>query len=610
MRRAFFIVSSIAAVSGSALPGGSLPPPASTGGSLAYFGFYSANISVNAPYSNLYQASSLDDAAAAHAAGMRSLLLVFDAFFVSAPNALVLRSDYAARWAAMAAAARGPLAAGWLLGFNLGDELVWNCLSPTNLTVAADTVRATFPRGAAIIWYNEATPPLEHDIDSCGHTKLGYSIPPSLDWFSTDIYHVDGIVAGWVASNVRSFFETKIYPRLAAGQLVMLVPGSFGSDVNHYPNGTYVCDRACYDRMCAFDASDFFAWASTDPLVVAIMPWNWQGCPSCNGSRWTPPNTCCMDELGTDVQPLSTAAWAGIGAKIIAAAQPTLGNAAPAAARRPTRAPRRAAGGDDCGGHTCSGYAWYPVAPTTSFSATFDVPGMPTAANFSDPNFTYYIYTNIFFPNFAPPGSRAVYNQFVPQLMLGDALSGSSGPPSFDAQWSTMHSFHFQSQYFFALTDASSNATIYKAVTGATHAAAPGERLWTNFSLDAAASSGGGAWTLAMGVVGDADRTSTVLASAPFMGLLAPATARWDEAAYAAVHVNSCYELYGTNSRGQFPSSGSDFEMLVRAQPRDFEWWTNFSETGCAVNCSGHPQTATRERHNASTQSVGWRVFW
>ena len=89
----------------------------------------------------------------------------------------------------------------------------------------------------------------------------------------------------------------------------MLVPGSYGSDVNHYPNGTYVCNRACYDAMVAHDAADFHQWATTDDRIAAIMPWNWAGCPSCNGSRWTPPHTCCMDELGTNVMPQAAAAW-------------------------------------------------------------------------------------------------------------------------------------------------------------------------------------------------------------------------------------------------------------------------------------------------------------
>ena len=81
------------------------------------------------------------------------------------------------------------------------------------------------------------------------------------------------------------------------------MPGSFGSDVNHYPNGTEICNRTCYDVMCAKDAEDFhqckfhdflFALiakgpkirvqyvvcslgALNDERVAAIMPWNWGG---------------------------------------------------------------------------------------------------------------------------------------------------------------------------------------------------------------------------------------------------------------------------------------------------------------------------------------------
>ena len=50
------------------------------------------------------------------------------------------------------------------MGFNLGDELVWNCLAPANLTIVADAVRQRFPRGQAIVWYNEATPPLNSAV--------------------------------------------------------------------------------------------------------------------------------------------------------------------------------------------------------------------------------------------------------------------------------------------------------------------------------------------------------------------------------------------------------------------------------------------------------------
>lgn len=274
-----------------------------------YFGYYEAYLNETAPYSTIYQANSIEAAQTAHAQGLPSLLLVEDQFLQSIPNRTILLPDWPTRWAAMAQRAAPLLRDGTLLGFNLGDELVWNCLAPSNLTIVADAVRASFPRGSAVVWYNEATPPIASKIDSCGHKVPDYAVPSSLDWFSTDIYHYEGEVDGWVNSFVRTFYEKQIYPILPAGVKVVLVPGAFGSDVNHYPNGTYICNRSCYDVMCAHDAEDFVVWAKADPRVVGVFPWNWGGCPECNGSRWTPPHTCCMDELGARVQPLTSATW-------------------------------------------------------------------------------------------------------------------------------------------------------------------------------------------------------------------------------------------------------------------------------------------------------------
>ena len=110
--------------------------------------------------------------------------------------------------------------------------------------------------------------------------------------------------------------RANVYPNISAQQKVVLVPGAFGSTVNHFPNGTYVCDRQCYDEMCTLDAHEFYAWAKSDERVVAIAPWNWGGCPGCNGSHWTPPNTCCMDEIGAKDQPKTRAAWERIGDEI------------------------------------------------------------------------------------------------------------------------------------------------------------------------------------------------------------------------------------------------------------------------------------------------------
>jgi len=93
---------------------------------------------------------------------------------------------------------------------------------------------------------------------------------------------------------------------------------SLGSGPLNAPTSPVLC-CAVYDQYQA-DAVDFYAWAKSDPKVAAIAPWNWGGCPTCNGSRFTAPHTCCMDEIGTKDQPLTRAAWIKIGKEIKQAA--------------------------------------------------------------------------------------------------------------------------------------------------------------------------------------------------------------------------------------------------------------------------------------------------
>jgi len=148
------------------------------------FGYYEDNLTAT-PFATLHQADSVADAAAAFAdRGVPSLLLVD--VFAGAPGRLVLQADWRARLDALAAAAAPLFASGAALGFNLGDELVWNCLAPANLTLVADAVRGVCPRPGCVVWYNEAavfhTPAF---TDGCGNAVADYKIPAALDWFST-----------------------------------------------------------------------------------------------------------------------------------------------------------------------------------------------------------------------------------------------------------------------------------------------------------------------------------------------------------------------------------------------------------------------------------------
>jgi hypothetical protein len=294
-------------------------PSAGNDTALKYFGWYGSGWldAETGPHANFYQARSAEDAVLAKASGQNSLLIVESLF----PGLFTASPDFTTKWLPALPELKALLANGTIFGFALGDELVWGGVRPANLVKYANTVRDAFPRGQAIIWSNEAAFFSGSRVNWHNAKKedvSDYQIPSALDWFSVDLYHMDGPVPEWPQDHVKVWYETNIYPNLTHAQQVMLVPGAFGSHVNHYPNGTYVCDNACYDRMCALDAAGFFGWAKTDPRVVAISPWYWGGCPSCNGSRWTPPHTCCMDEIGAKDQPLTKAAWFKIADEIIA----------------------------------------------------------------------------------------------------------------------------------------------------------------------------------------------------------------------------------------------------------------------------------------------------
>ena len=110
------------------------------------FGFYDDNVTAT-PYANIHQSESLADARANWAAHPTtpSILSVDDVVFTSAPHAMILQTDWREQLSALATAAAPDFLSGAIIGYNLGDELVWNCLAPSNLTLVADAVRALCP---------------------------------------------------------------------------------------------------------------------------------------------------------------------------------------------------------------------------------------------------------------------------------------------------------------------------------------------------------------------------------------------------------------------------------------------------------------------------------
>ena len=161
------------------------------------------------------------------------------------------------------------------------------------------------------------------------------------------------------------------------------------------------------------------------------------------------------------------------------------------------------------------------------------------------------------------PIPSTLSNRFVNQLMLGQPLYGSTGPPAYDPLWMPVHTWIFAAQYFMEIYNGTA-----KAAAGPWFNCSAGDILWTSYALDES-----WVWNLGMGVVGDPSRTSTLVVERPFMGLLPSETTSWKEPAYSVAHFNGCWELYGV------------------------------------ATCPGYPSATFWELHNDTQQDVGWNIF-
>jgi hypothetical protein len=187
--------------------------------------------------------------------------------------------------------------------------------------------------------------------------------------------------------------------------------------------------------------------------------------------------------------------------------------------------------------------------------------------------------------------------------MLGNSLTASSGPPGYRPAWALHDSWVLSAQYFMEINNtATGNPAEARAATGDVYPAMEGEKVWTKFSL-----SEDYVWTLGMGVVGDPSRTSTVVSSQPFMGLVPNDTASWKEEEYSRCSVNACWELYGVTDEDHFPQTGSRYDIRISSGERPFPapWdtkWNPLQENGNCANCT------IAESHNTTAQHVVWTV--
>jgi hypothetical protein len=142
---------------------------------------------------------------------------------------------------------------------------------------------------------------------------------------------------------------------------------------------------------------------------------------------------------------------------LVAAASSAASSAAapalmPAQPRSAARSRGAAAAADDCQAGLCGGMARYPVAPGIRFYSTFNVPGLPLNQSAIENDVTFFIYQNVFFSGGQGVCEMCKMNQFVNQLMLGQPLYGSTGPPDYNPLWMPVTTWIFAAQSVFLTT--------------------------------------------------------------------------------------------------------------------------------------------------------------
>jgi hypothetical protein len=186
------------------------------------------------------------------------------------------------------------------------------------------------------------------------------------------------------------------------------------------------------------------------------------------------------------------------------------------------------------GGPHENGNSSYVVGDTasgfTGVYAEMTVPELPLLQD----GICYYLWTDVFFGDM----SYGRMNQFVPQLILGNALSGSTGAPLYNPTYSTYNTWHFGAHYFFEIFNSTGNSVDAKAAYGTLYPAITGETLFTRFEAESGPRGKGPVWTLTMGVLDDPSRLSVLRVDQPYMGLGVDwplPTTSWSELNYTNV---------------------------------------------------------------------------
>ena len=303
-------------------------------------------------FTNLAFANTPQDVITNKEYGIHSLLKLQDIFV----NQTIrwhyhLRDDYVQNFATLCKNVYEPLISnGTLLGFFLGDELLWNGMTFTEMETYSQVVRAAFPRKKkkkkqqkqnnihthsnkdkqhtqhtqtedVIIYTNGAWPTLfpttpgeptsTGNIGAVPLENIWLRVPNEIDWWGVDLYPDQYSQLGAMTvlhSNVLRKFTTP-------EQRLVLVPPFYGDRKNstsieqrQMDCGGIDCDLEMFNWMETFNQTYFNQTYEDSKRVVAAMPYHWMNLHDGNGIR---------DQGGVELVK-ARVAWEDLGRAVVA----------------------------------------------------------------------------------------------------------------------------------------------------------------------------------------------------------------------------------------------------------------------------------------------------
>ena len=178
------------------------------------------------------------------------------------------------------AAARPSCANGTVQSIFFGDELVCSGVPLQNLTSVVDRVRAGLAGTGVKLYTNECGGGLNQGTVAgcykaeCRAEWAWPTVPAALDWLSIDAYNEGNRDGAAEVALVRRRAEKVIFPRMHAGQSLVLVPGVFANSPAGCRRSGLRCPLAQQSAQVVAKLRGYIAWAQTEPRIAGLHSWH------------------------------------------------------------------------------------------------------------------------------------------------------------------------------------------------------------------------------------------------------------------------------------------------------------------------------------------------